>query len=71
MTFVLTLIGFVTVVALMAIGVVFSRKPIAGSCGGLASIEIERECNCEEVCDEHRKTLYQISEPQAKALRTL
>ncbi|ODS05520.1 (Na+)-NQR maturation NqrM [Vibrio scophthalmi] len=63
MTFVFALIGFVVVISLMAIGVLFSRKPIAGSCGGLANIDIERECNCEEVCDEHRKTLYQISEP--------
>ncbi|WP_434999210.1 (Na+)-NQR maturation NqrM [Vibrio scophthalmi] len=63
MTFVFALIGFVVVISLMAIGVLFSRKSIAGSCGGLANIDIERECNCEEVCDEHRKTLYQISEP--------
>lgn len=65
MTFLLTFLGFVLLVVLMAIGVLFSRKPIAGSCGGLASIEIDRECNCEEVCAEHSKTLYQISEPGA------
>ena len=49
MTFLLTLLGFVGIVALMAIGVIFSRQPIKGSCGGLAQIDIERECNCKEV----------------------
>ncbi|GAK86094.1 probable exported protein YPO3233 [Vibrio ponticus] len=62
MTLILTVLAFVAIIALMAIGVMFSRKPIAGSCGGLASIDIERECNCEEVCTEH-KVLYQIQEP--------
>jgi len=63
MTLLLTLVGFIAVIALMAIGVMFSRKPIEGSCGGLAQLDIERECNCEEVCAEHSKTLYQIQEP--------
>lgn len=65
MTFLLTLSGFVGIVALMAIGVIFSRQPIKGSCGGLAQIDIERECNCKEVCEEHSRKLYQISEPSS------
>ncbi|ERM61035.1 MULTISPECIES: (Na+)-NQR maturation NqrM [Vibrio] len=65
MTFLLTLLGFVGIVALMAIGVIFSRQPIKGSCGGLAQIDIERECNCKEVCEEHSRKLYQISEPSS------
>ncbi|MCZ8501174.1 (Na+)-NQR maturation NqrM [Vibrio lentus] len=62
MTFLLTLLGFVGIVFLMAIGVIFSRKPIKGSCGGLAQLDIERECNCKDVCEEHSRTLYQITE---------
>lgn len=46
----------------MALGVIFGRKRIQGSCGGLSSIGIEKSCDCEEVCDDHR-TLYQIQEP--------
>ena len=61
MTFLLTLLGFVGIVFLMAIGVIFSRKPIKGSCGGLSNVGVDKACNCEETCDEH--TLYQISEP--------
>ena len=45
------------VVAGMAVGVMFGRKPIAGSCGGIANLGIEKECSicggsrekCEEV----------------------
>ncbi|WP_172151183.1 (Na+)-NQR maturation NqrM [Pseudomonas tumuqii] len=45
------------VVALMAVGVIMGRKPIAGSCGGIANLGIEKECSicggsrekCEEV----------------------
>ena len=46
----------------MALSVIFGRKRIQGSCGGLSSIGIEKNCDCEEVCDDHR-TLYQIQEP--------
>ncbi|WP_373958361.1 (Na+)-NQR maturation NqrM [Vibrio gigantis] len=63
MTFLFTLLGFVGIVFLMAIGVIFSRKPIKGSCGGLAQLDIERECNCKDVCEGNTRKLYQISEP--------
>ncbi|STO98417.1 (Na+)-NQR maturation NqrM [Grimontia hollisae] len=56
---------FLIVVILMAIGVVLKRQTIQGSCGGLARIKIERECNCVDMCDEHASVLYQIKEPQA------
>lgn len=65
MTFLLTLLGFFAIVALMAIGVIFSRKPIKGSCGGLAQLDIERECNCKDVCERQSRKLYQISEPSS------
>ena len=53
---------FLLVIILMALSVIFGRKRIQGSCGGLSSIGIEKNCDCEEVCDDHR-TLYQIQEP--------
>lgn len=63
MTWLFTLLIFIGFIALMALGVMFSRKPIQGSCGGLSNLNIERECDCKEVCEEHKRPLYQIKEP--------
>ncbi|MDW6004774.1 (Na+)-NQR maturation NqrM [Vibrio mangrovi] len=63
MTYLLTFILFIVLVLLMAVGVLFHRKSIQGSCGGLSAIGVERECNCKDVCKNQEKTLYQIQEP--------
>ncbi|HEY1029623.1 MAG TPA: (Na+)-NQR maturation NqrM [Pseudomonas sp.] len=57
MTFLVVFLVMVLVVGMMAIGVIMGRKPIAGSCGGIANLGIEKECSicggsrekCEEV----------------------
>ena len=46
-TLILAFVGMLIVVAIMAVGVVFGRKPIAGSCGGIAQLGLEGEC---QVC---------------------
>lgn len=63
MEFIITFFVFLLVVIAMAIGVIFGEKRIQGSCGGLASVGIEKSCDCEVVCDEHQ-ILYQIKEPE-------
>ncbi|MGB5446857.1 MAG: (Na+)-NQR maturation NqrM [Psychromonas sp.] len=63
MEFVFAFLLFLLVCLAMALGVFFKQKPIQGSCGGLANLNIERSCDCPSVCDEHR-ILYQIQEPQ-------
>lgn len=45
MTFVLALIVLLTVVVAMSIGVIFAKKPITGSCGGMAALGMETECD--------------------------
>ena len=65
MEFVITFFVFLLVIVAMAVGVIFGRKRIQGSCGGLASVGIEKSCDCETVCKE-QPTLYQIQEPQEK-----
>ena len=47
MTAVLTFVFMLLIVAAMAVGVMFGRKPIAGSCGGLQTLGIAGEC---EIC---------------------
>lgn len=44
----ITLGVFLGVVAAMSVGVIFQKKPIKGSCGGIASIMGESGCDfCE------------------------
>lgn len=64
MTILITFGVFLIVILLMAIGVIINKKTIQGSCGGLNSVGVDKVCNCEETCDEHK--LYQISEPSDK-----
>jgi len=47
MTFVLALLVFMAIVAVMAVGVIFGRAPIKGSCGGLGAVGIDQDC---EIC---------------------
>ena len=47
MTGVFAFIVMLLIVAAMAIGVMFGRRPIAGSCGGLKTLGISAEC---EIC---------------------
>jgi len=57
MIWLLVFLIMLLVVLGMAIGVLMGRKPIAGSCGGIANLGIEKECSicggnrdkCEEV----------------------
>jgi hypothetical protein len=65
MQFIITFLMFIVVFAAMALGVFFGRKPLQGSCAGLANVGIEKSCDCEVTCDEH-KILYQIQEPAKK-----
>ncbi len=50
-TFIVVFLMFVAMIALMAVGVMMKRKPIAGSCGGLGSVGIEKACDCDKPCD--------------------
>jgi hypothetical protein len=47
MSFVLVFIAMLAIVAAMSVGVMFGRRPIQGSCGGLGRLGIDAEC---EIC---------------------
>jgi hypothetical protein len=54
-TFLITFGAFVVVIAAMAVGYIFQRKVVSGSCGGLGAVGIEKVCNCPEPCDARKK----------------
>ncbi|WP_319530258.1 (Na+)-NQR maturation NqrM [uncultured Cohaesibacter sp.] len=43
-TFLIAFVAFLVVLSGMAVGVMFKRKPIAGSCGGLNAISDADHC---------------------------
>lgn len=64
-TFLLAMIVFAVVVAAMAIGVIFGRKPIAGSCGGLGAVGLECEGGCEKPCPKRLAKMKAQAEQQS------
>lgn len=44
-TFLAVFVFMLLVVAAMAVGVIFGRKPIKGSCGGMSALGMETECD--------------------------
>jgi len=59
LTIVLSVLGFALLVTAMAVGVIFSNKPIAGSCGGLNNIGMKEDCDIcggnDTLCEEDKK----------------
>jgi hypothetical protein len=55
MIFLITFIFFLTVGTAMAVGYIFQNKTLAGSCGGLASVGIDKECNCDNPCEKRQE----------------
>jgi len=54
-TFFITFGVFIIFVIAMAVGYIFQRKSVTGSCGGLGAVGIEKVCNCPEPCDARKK----------------
>ncbi|MBP3195265.1 MAG: (Na+)-NQR maturation NqrM [Cardiobacteriaceae bacterium] len=48
--FALCFLIFMCVILAMSVGVLCGRKPIAGSCGGIANLGMEKACGCTDVC---------------------
>ncbi len=49
--FLVIFVMFFCMIVLMAIGIFFKRKPIAGSCGGLGNVGVEKACDCDKPCE--------------------
>jgi hypothetical protein len=53
-TFLITLLVVGLVILAMAVGVLFGRKPISGSCGGLGSMGQDCEFGCKRPCSKRQ-----------------
>lgn len=65
--FLLTLVMLLVVFAAMSIGYLVKKKSIAGSCGGLGALGIDKACNCDNPCDKRleRERQARIDKEQA------
>ncbi|CAM3512247.1 hypothetical protein VA7868_00756 [Vibrio aerogenes CECT 7868] len=54
-TFLITFGMFLLIIAAMAVGYIFQRKMVSGSCGGLGAVGVDKVCNCPEPCDARKK----------------
>lgn len=50
----------------MAIGYIFQKKSISGSCGGLGALGVEKACDCPEPCDRKKAKLERQAAREAK-----
>ena len=57
----------VLLVLLMAVGVIFGRKPIAGSCGGYKALEVECAAGCKNPCEKRQARMKAQAEAEALA----
>ena len=64
--FLVTFGVIVLLVLLMAIGVLFGRKPIAGSCGGYKAIDVECAAGCKNPCDKRLARMKAKAEAEEK-----
>ncbi|NVJ49922.1 MAG: (Na+)-NQR maturation NqrM [Gammaproteobacteria bacterium] len=47
------------VIVIMAVGYIFQRKTITGSCGGLTTLGIKKVCDCDEPCEKRKEKMRQ------------
>ena len=55
--YVLSFVLFIIVIAAMAVGMIFQKKSMASSCGGLGAVGVEKACDCDDQCDKRKKRM--------------
>lgn len=48
---------FMLVIFGMALGYIFKRREIKGSCGGISALGMEKVCDCDNPCDRRKAEL--------------
>ncbi|MEP1741081.1 MAG: (Na+)-NQR maturation NqrM [Kangiellaceae bacterium] len=60
--FIIAFILMLVIVAIMAIGYIFQKKEIKGSCGGISDLGLEKVCDCDEPCDKRKELIKRLEE---------
>ncbi|MFT5789168.1 MAG: hypothetical protein ACI8SJ_001283 [Shewanella sp.] len=53
-TFIAAFVALLAFFFLMSIGYLVKRQVVAGSCGGLGALGIEKACDCDDPCDKRK-----------------
>jgi uncharacterized protein len=61
-SFLITFLVMAVVIVIMSVGVLFGRKPVQGSCGGMNNIEGMGEC---EICGGEPQKCKELNPDQA------
>ncbi|ANI29513.1 hypothetical protein PL78_06620 [Yersinia entomophaga] len=64
--FLASFVFFLLVIGGMSIGYVVKRKTLQGSCGGIATLGMEKVCDCPEPCDSRKKRMEKEAARQKK-----
>lgn len=65
-TFIFAFVFFLLMVLAMAVGYIFQKKSISGSCGGLGALGVEKACDCPEPCDRRKARMEKEAIREAK-----
>ena len=67
--FAVSFVFLIFLVTIMAIGVILGRKPISGSCGGMAAVGMESACDVcggdKTKCEKESKEASEVAEKRA------
>ena len=67
-TLLLTFGLFLLVILGMAVGYIFSKRTIKGSCGGISSLGMKKVCDCDTPCDTLQKKLDEQKQQESKGI---
>lgn len=65
-TFVIAFILFVVMALAMGLGYIIQKKSIAGSCGGLGALGVDKACDCPEPCDRKKERMAKAAAREEK-----
>ncbi|WP_394204726.1 (Na+)-NQR maturation NqrM [Shewanella waksmanii] len=65
-TFIAAFVVLLLFFVLMSIGYIIKRKAVAGSCGGLGALGIDKACDCDDPCDKRKARMAEEAERNEK-----